>query len=356
MKIGVVFTGGTIGSAVNDNGYIATKKDTAYLLLEQYRNKCNQSGEKAEITFLTKTPYHILSENLSGRELEQLILCINALLNEKDLDGIIVTHGTDTLQYTAAVLGYVFCRARLPIVLVSSNYVLDDARANGLSNFYYGVEFIKGGYGKGVFVSYCNNDKIPRIHYGTRLNMPVFYSDEVFSIEDGEYGHFTTLCGHPEFCQADGNIRECRDVATNKTLFDNIEKNPVRLSDCNDTILQIHPFVGMKYPPLASSTKIILHGSFHSGTIAVTEDLRSFAQEAEKLGIPFYLIGLSSGTIHYETVQFYNRCHMIPLYDTAFIAQYCKAWLAISNRLPLKIIMEQCIAEDWVCAKCIKRG
>ena len=138
MKFGVVFTGGTIGSRVDDSGYISPITETPYLLLEQYREMCR--NKKEEITFVTKKPYTILSENLSGRELEQLISCIGELLKEKELEGIIVTHGTDTLQYTAATLGYIFSWVKLPIILVSSNYVLDDIRANGLTNFYIVIE------------------------------------------------------------------------------------------------------------------------------------------------------------------------------------------------------------------------
>ena len=50
-------------------------------------------------------------------------------------DGVIITHGTDTLQYTAAFTGYIMAGAQIPIVLVSANYVLEDVRSNGVDNF-----------------------------------------------------------------------------------------------------------------------------------------------------------------------------------------------------------------------------
>lgn len=348
MKIGVIFTGGTIGSAVDESGYIATKKENAYLLLQLYREQMEHLGMKEEIIFVSKNPYTILSENLSGKELELLIRCISEFCKETDIDGIIVTHGTDTLQYTAAVLGYVFSHVKIPIILVSSNYVLGDARANGLKNFFYGVEFIKGNYGKGVFVSYCNEEETPIIHYGTRLNMPVFYSDYVSSIEKGEYGFFAPDEGSSTmiFYRNNRESVKMKNPAADGPVFLEGDIEKVRLMDCNRSVLQIHPFVGMKYPSLSSDVKVILHGSYHSGTIGMTDELKTFAKKAEEMEIPFYLIGLSFNTMHYETVKLYEAYHIIPLYDTAFIAQYCKAWLAVSNHLDIRTVMEQEIAYD----------
>ena len=59
---------------------------------------------------------------------------IKEQIESEKYDGIIITHGTDTLQYTSAMLGYMFDDVSIPIVLVSSNYVLEDKRANGLIN------------------------------------------------------------------------------------------------------------------------------------------------------------------------------------------------------------------------------
>ena len=146
LKIGVIFTGGTIGSTIDQSGHIVADKDNRdFLLLNLYRHKFTLQDE-----FVIRTPYCILSENLSGRELELLVACVNEL--KEKVDGIIITHGTDTLQYTAAALGYVYSNLAIPIVLVSSNYVLEDSRANGLTNFACAVSFIHAGQGHGVFV------------------------------------------------------------------------------------------------------------------------------------------------------------------------------------------------------------
>ena len=115
MKILVVFTGGTIGSCYND-GVISPDSSTRYKLIEMYK----QNGGYAEFDAIS--PYTVLSENLNGEYFNLLYNSVKENIN--NYDGIIVTHGTDTLQYTSAVLSYMFGLCNTPIVLVSANYPL----------------------------------------------------------------------------------------------------------------------------------------------------------------------------------------------------------------------------------------
>lgn len=61
--------------------------------------------------------------------------------------------------------------------------MLEDKRANGLINFAYAVEFVKGRYGNGLFVSYYNTGDVQRIHRGTRVMEHCAYTDDVFSVK-----------------------------------------------------------------------------------------------------------------------------------------------------------------------------
>lgn len=343
MKICVIFTGGTIGSRIGREGYICTGADIPYLLLEKYIEQ-----EKSEVTFVTKEPYCILSENLTAEYIMALADCLDEVLQEDDYDGIIVTHGTDTLQYSAAMLGYLFGHVSIPIVLVSSNYVLTDGRANGLINFKYAVEFIKGQHGTGVFVSYCNQGEVPTIHRGTRLQPPVPFSDEVSSVENSYYGVFQDDCfvingaymsqsGWNSIWEFIGIERE-----DGKCFSDYI-----RLDE-NSAVMRIQPYVGMVYPEVPSYSKVILHESYHSGTICVDDNMQKFAKKVIEKGLCIYLTGLSVKEHTYETVETYHLANVIALPNSATIAQYCKLWLATSNRLDIHKIMAQSIAEDFV--------
>ena len=186
MNIQVLFTGGTIGASVQGD-YIRTDERAPYMLLSMYQKSQTKLGNADCLpTFHTKTPYTLLSENLTGNTLNQLISSLSESITN-NYDGIIVTHGTDTLQYSAAALSILFETCNIPIVLVSSNYILDDPRANGLVNFSHAVDFIQQSSGKkqgGVFVSYCNKGENPHIYPATSLLAHDAYDDKIKCVPD----------------------------------------------------------------------------------------------------------------------------------------------------------------------------
>lgn len=333
MRICTIFTGGTIGSVLDKMGYIGPKEGTPYRLLDLY-----QKQYKSDVEFETREPYRILSENLSARNVLKLIEAIHDVLDRDEVDGIIVTHGTDTLQYGSALLGYVFGGAKIPIVVVSSNYILDDERANGLTNFQYAVEFIKGRYGRGVFVSYCNLGEYPTIHRATRLQPLIPYSDYVSSVANSWYGRFENghYISNDEYHNRGGQV----------AMFESMDG--IQLSETSDVITWIHPYVGMSYPQLRDETKAVLHGSYHSGTVCVEGMFKEYMCKASDKAIPVFLTGLLAGENAYETVKEYEKMGVRVLPTSSEVAQYCKLWLALSNGLDACQIMSRSVAEDWV--------
>lgn len=324
-KIKAIFTGGTIGSKMGSDGKISPENETKYRLLSWYENKSPD-----DILFSVDEPYYILSENLSAGEILLLIETVEKAVLENEYDGIVVMHGTDTLQYTAAMLGYVFADSQIPIVLVSSDYPLEDGRANGYDNFYYGIRFIKQAKQGGVFVSYRNAGGKPVIHQATCLLAHTAYSATLDSVAGNIYGSFDEESGqfqpNPVF-----------EMPVEKKL--QLPQRKLTLSEISDAILRIVPYVGMKYPELNDRIRVILHESYHSGTISVKAELEHFAKEAEKYHIPIYLTGLSKSDAEYETVEQYRKLGVTPLGEVSAIAQYCKLWLGLSNGLSVEEII-----------------
>lgn len=327
-----MFTGGTIGSHVKENGYIAPKENVPYELIEEY-----QKEHTGDVEFVIEEPFCILSENLTSKELNHMITNIKKTLLEECVDGIILTHGTDTLQYSAAILSYVFGGSDIPILLVSSDFPLADKRANGHSNFLHAVKFIEGQYGTGVFVSYCNQEGNPTIHRGAKLLQHKAFSGDVESIGNNWYGIFEQDIF---LLQAERKTYDKSEESSQKESMFSMEEKAELSLDAGE-ILRIVPYVGMQYPTIPQGVKAILHESYHSGTIGINDQLRTFADRAKEREIPIYITGLTKKESTYETVEEYEKIGIIPLFDVTPISQYCKLWLAISNHKNIKQVMEQ---------------
>ncbi len=334
MKILVIFTGGTIGSTV-DNGYISTDDQKTYRLIEQYNE---QNFLDVEFTFAE--PYSLLSENLTGEHLRKLGDCI--LENQhKGYDGIIVTHGTDTIQYSAAAMGYYLPNISIPIQFVSSNFVLEDPAANGLANFTYAVEFIAKKRGTGVFVIYRNNDNIIYVHRGTRLLPHLPYNDDLISIQGQYYGLYQDGAYKPN---------------SNYTLSQGTKSKDIQISlslpqTWDSQILCIYPYPGMCYPQIKEDKKAILLETYHSGTIcSITPQMEDFFHTVTEKGIPIFLTGADEGP-DYESVKMWKNHKVCTLPLASPIAMYIKLWMTLQskeqlNELSLEDILFTSIGED----------
>ena len=334
-----IFTGGTIGSTVKSDGSIGTDSTAAYELIELYR----KAGGEANLEI--SMPINILSENLASEHIMAIIEEVRKDLTKPDLDGIVITHGTDTLQYTAAILSYVFADVQIPIVLVSANRILSDERSNGVVNFYFAVRFIQDRHGNGVFVCYRNDGEFPVIHRGNRLGNPVVFSDYVYSVRGQYYGRF--VCN--------GDLRETWLEASYEPC-DNYSVDPdnrvklIGAKDCTlspDTagIMRVNAAPGIVYPHIPDYVRVILLNSYHSGTICLDERMITFLGEAHGRDIPVFLLGLAGDAALYETIRSYDEYGIIPLYDCAPIAQYCKLWLLMSNHYDLDSMTGCCCEE-----------
>lgn len=296
MKLLVILTGGTIGSGVV-NGFITPGKNIKDRLL----------SDLIDFKIDTLQPYTILSEQLNGEHLNKLIECINCNLN-KGYDGIIVTHGTDTLQYTSCALSCAFGSSKIPIVLVSSNYILDDERANGKENFKYAVKFVKEKIG-GVFVSYKNTGSKPEIHQGHKVLPHEIYTDDVKSIGNalGYYENDKFVLNHqPERCP---EIKKLKFSKNSSVLW-----------------IKFHP--GTILPGNNKYKAILLEG-YHSGTLpTLSSEFRNFC---ENTSIPIFLVGAKEGT-QYESVKEYEELGIKHLPFISPIYAYIRLWIGINGK------------------------
>lgn len=327
MKLLFIFTGGTIGSTLQD-GYISTDSNKPYRLIEEYKRRYGLSHE-----YDILQPYTELSENNTGDTIKALCRCLKENV-QKNYDGIILTHGTDTLQYSAAAISYVLGSECIPVCIVSSNLPIEDKNANGIDNLHAAVKFIEESGSKGVWVLYKNPGDRVKAHRGTRLIPSQPYSDCFYSIDNSYFGEYDSDF---KFYPNEG-YSEKSD-----------ETDPLPywgLKESCQTILRIEPYPGMVYPRLTDEVKYIIHGSFHSGTInTVSLQAKRFFEDAKEKDITVYLTGASSGDT-YESTKLFEKFNIIPLPKASPIAMYIKLWLCVSSEQDVISIMTKSISGD----------
>ncbi|MBO7302573.1 MAG: asparaginase, partial [Clostridia bacterium] len=247
-----------------------------------------------------------------------LIGCIKENISN-EYDGVVVTHGTDTLQYSAAAIGYCFGNASLPICIVSANAPIESQSSNALDNLHGAISFIKEGCGKGAFVVYRNsNSDTVAVHRATRLMASNAYSDEVLSVGGMVYGAFN----------------EKNDFVKNPFYHETEDEaeplNAYALRDISEDIMLIEPYVGMRYPEIDERVKYILLNTYHSGTLNTkSHEAEAFFASARKKGVRVYASGASNGAI-YSSAESFETLGITPIRSLSPIAAYVKLWLISS--------------------------
>ena len=303
LKIKVILTGGTIGSVYSD-GYITPNLSNECILVNNYKNNHNSN-----IEFVVENPYTILSENLTGNVLNNLVSEIKKSLNE-GYDGIIVAHGTDTLQYSAVAAHYCLGSDTIPIMFVSANYPLENTLSNGNINFEAAVEFISQKVSKGVFVSYSNDLKTVQFHLPTRLLRHGEYDHKLFSL-NGEYANYES-----------GKIT----VVSNRTMEETVFKSSKTFSNtCEILNITASPFDEYNYS--LDGIKTVVFTPYHSGTLNTESDkFKEFCQKASEKSAKMYVTGISKGG-EYASMKAYSDLNIIPVFDIPSIPLLVKLWL-----------------------------
>lgn len=180
-QVVVLATGGTIAgagaSAANSATYAAAKVPVDKLLagLPELGSVAQVRGEQV---------FQIASESFTNDHLMQLGRRVSALVKQPDVDGIVITHGTDTLEETAYFLNLVI-RTDKPIVVVGSMRPGTALSADGALNLLDAVTVAasKDAAGKGVLVTM--NDEIQS---GRDVSKTVNIKTEAFKSQWGPLG------------------------------------------------------------------------------------------------------------------------------------------------------------------------
>lgn len=160
--VSIISTGGTIASKVDYRTGAVTSQFSA----EEIISAIPELGEIAR--YRAKVLYTILSENMRA---EYWIELARAVAEEirNGAEGVVVTHGTDTMTYTAAALSFML-RTPVPVVLVGSQRSSDRPSSDAAMNAICASAVAVSDIAEVCVVMHGSiNDDYCLIHRGTRV-------------------------------------------------------------------------------------------------------------------------------------------------------------------------------------------
>jgi glutamyl-tRNA(Gln) amidotransferase subunit D len=163
-RVLIIGTGGTIASRVDyRTGAVrpAVSAGELYALIPEL-------SEVARIE--PEILFNILSENVEPTHWSKMARRIKKAVDE-GVSGVVITHGTDTMGYTAAALSFALQGVPIPVVLVGAQRSSDRPSSDAALNLIGGVSVAADASFSGVYVAMHLDESDDRIavHVGTRV-------------------------------------------------------------------------------------------------------------------------------------------------------------------------------------------
>ncbi|MCX8202993.1 MAG: Glu-tRNA(Gln) amidotransferase subunit GatD [Nitrososphaeria archaeon] len=162
-QVAIISTGGTIASRVD---YRTGAVSPALSAADLYQ-AVPELGELANIR--TEILFSILSENMSPKHWSSIAEAVYRQI-KAGAQGVVVTHGTDTMGYTAAALSFALRNLPVPVILVGSQRSSDRPSSDAALNLKGAVS--AAAYAPfaevGVLMHATPSDDLLVIHRGTR--------------------------------------------------------------------------------------------------------------------------------------------------------------------------------------------
>lgn len=192
-KVLLLSTGGTIASKID----YRTGGVTPALSAEELYAAIPELSELANIE--TEVLFSEYSENLLPQHWKKIAEKLDSCI-KSNYRGIVIAHGTDTMQYTASFLSFALQGFPLPIALVGSQRSSDRPSSDATLNLISAVRFVIECNVNGVYVVMHHNesDDVISCHIGTRVRKN----------HTSKRGAFQTIGGDPAFLIIDKKLQK----------------------------------------------------------------------------------------------------------------------------------------------------
>lgn len=288
----VIFTGGTIGTAPPVNGVkrqeaqqkpLTQRTPADYFLLRKYMQNNQSYINERGITFHTRQPLETDSSNLTLDKWNELIADLKGV-DFSQYAGVIITHGTDTIAFTAALMSIILSHLDIPVIFVSSNEHLRSPLANGHKNFEDSVSFIATQSGNdaslhklcGTYVAYSYDLKKTIFYLATEMKQSQAYVNRYESKTGIDFGYVEQ--GQFYVNDIEYANKQHKDSSINIGKF--LDKHGhghqsilEMVGELTNKVLIIHPYIGLDYSTIHVPVQIraILHATYHSFTFPLTQ-------------------------------------------------------------------------------------
>ena len=331
-RILLVSTGGTIASKID----YRTGAVTPALSAEELSASVPELAGIANVD--TKELLSEYSENIRP---EHWVMIADEVARhaESGYAGIMVAHGTDTMQYTSAFLSFALAGFPIPVVMVGSQRSSDRASSDAAPNLIGAARFIAECGARGVYVAMHldENDDAVACHLGTRVRKN----------HTSKRGAFQTVGAKPAFV-----VR--RDIQANLDgeFFRAAGFEPRTELEPKVALVKYHP--GLDPALLDGLVDAGYRGIIFEGTglghigDTVYDAVRKAAARGVFMGMTSQCIdGRVSMTV-YESGRDLLDMGMVPLEDMLPEVALVKAMWAFGNYADsdVKSVMLECVASE----------
>ncbi|MBQ8921392.1 MAG: asparaginase [Oscillospiraceae bacterium] len=312
MRIALILTGGTICSRAGSDGARRSDAGTAVTALEEHYRRQNPYSS---VTFTVMKPLDKLSEDLTPEDWLLLLQSI-AKIQDDLPDGIIIAHGTDTLEQTAAMLSAALFGLPVPVILVSAIAPLDDPQTNGHANFSAAVRLICKHLEPGVWAVYENSGGDMLLHRGFELEACRHDSLDFFS---------SGMQPVSAVGQTAERILKKEARIDLRAVLSHIEKAP--------EVLRLESYTGLRYDRISlSGLSAVVHGTYHSETanssLYSPYGMHALLSECREAKIPCYLAPCRMSGQTYGSAYDLVQAGAIPLEGMPLHTAYGLIWAA----------------------------
>ncbi|MBO9536694.1 type II asparaginase [Herbaspirillum sp.] len=263
----ILATGGTIAgtgaTSTTTVGYTAAKVgvDALIAAVPELKKVANVKGEQV---------FQIASENMNNDYWLKLAKRVNTLLAQSDVDGIVITHGTDTIEETAYFLDLVV-KSKKPVVIVGAMRPSTAISADGPINLYNAVLLAgsKEAIGKGVLVTL--NDQINAGREVTKTN-----TSTLDTFKTPELGFLGYIQGSKPFFYRQSTRKNTADTPFDVSNLDKLPQVDIVYGYANMNPIALNAFV-------AAGAQGIIHAGVGDGSLNNT--VVPSLTEARKKGV-----------------------------------------------------------------------